>query len=1615
MVRTHLLAALLSFPLLVSCVDDDQQLRFDPDPLELPDALPGFTSSGELTLSNTTGTTWTLTALSFSSSDEAGADAERFEVVLAEGAGLPLDVEPGGVANFTVVFSPQTVRGYESILTASLTMSDYMVGGGGCSSGCGRDAPEDLTFFATARVVGFGSTDATFEDCTDGEDNDGDDLVDCDDPDCATAPECAEGEQECDNEIDDDGDGLVDCDDPDCFGDPACGGDEEICDDGIDNDGDGRIDCEDGDCVGDPACETIEGCEPSGTVECGAFLTSSTSNLENNWESYCGGGPGPGPGPGGGGWDGPEEVWIYVADQPGEVYVAATAPGWDLDMTVLRARETDDELVCDPDECVATAWNPPFVETEELTFFAETGAVYFIVLDGWGGESGTYDLFVECFGGEGEFECGDFIDNDGDGLVDCDDPDCIGTPECGGGGNCEPVTVVECGLSYAGNNDSPASTNQIVDWCDEGFDGWTGPEIAALFLPNATGEVTVTLDGLSDDLDLTVLLAVPTPGGEVECDPDVCVANDWAGGDTPEQVTFQAFAGTPYIFAVDGWAGAVSEFEVTIECEGGFLEECDNGVDDDGDGLVDCDDPDCAGFPDCVGGVEICDDGLDNDGDGLIDCDDLESCNTFPACDYGDGDCCTDNGDPGCENELGEDCVCAIDPYCCEVTWDSICADEFENDCGGTCGGPISEVCDNGADDDGDGLIDCDDADCDLFPGCIGPTFELSCTNGVDDDGDGFVDCDDSDCAADPNCLPGFEDCTDGIDNDGDGDVDCDDSDCTFEPACDAGDGDCCVANGTPGCEDEAGEDAVCAADPYCCNVTWDFICADAYQDVFGGSCGTEDCNNGLDDDADGLVDCDDPDCVDSDACPGIEICTNGIDDDGDGAVDCADSDCAGDPNCIPPVEANCINNIDDDGDGFIDCADSDCLLDPNCNIPGTETNCANGIDDDADGAIDCDDSDCTLDPNCNVVGFETSCTDGVDNDLDGAIDCDDGDCASFPGCVNPPETNCDNGIDDDADGWTDCFDPDCATDPECATGEVCDDFVDNDGDGDIDCDDSDCSADVNCVDPGECSPIANVGCGDTISGSNFGAGSTDNTDEYCGNPLPPGWTGPEVTYLFTPTYDGEVVISLSGLTEDLDIQAIVDDGGCDLEDCEANGWNPPPDDEEMDWFAFAGTPYFIVIDGWAGAESNFVMSITCTPQDEQDCSDGLDDDLDGDIDCDDIDCLGTPSCPELFCDDGVDNDADGQIDCNDPDCFGTPTCVPELNCVDGIDNDGDGAIDCDDSDCAAVPACVAQPEDCADGIDNDGDGDVDCDDSDCDLEEGCDPGDGECCEVNGTPGCEDEVGQACVCASDPYCCDVTWDSICADAYADFCGGDCDDEEICDNGLDDDGDGDEDCFDSDCAGFPGCGTETDCSNGFDDDADGLADCNDLDCYGQPGCPLVIFSSVDDDAADFVHFPLANHSSGTEWEIGIPDSASQTGSGPNAARTGTFAWCTGCADPVVDGGRYNAYLVAQPTVFDLSAYTTGTLELSWWHWQVSPGFPQFDVTWVDASDDGGNSASTLWGPSTASSPTWTYEVVDVSNYGGGDLTFAFRYDTLTGFGGGDTDGWYIDDVELIWYP
>lgn len=95
-------------------------------------------------------------------------------------------------------------------------------------------------------------------------------------------------------------------------------------------------------------------------------------------------------------------------------------------------------------------------------------------------------------------------------------------------------------------------------------------------------------------------------------------------------------------------------------------------------------------------------------------------------------------------------------------------------------GSTTREQCWDGIDNDGDGLVDCDDGDC--VDEC-GAEREYDCFNGRDDDHDGLVDCDDPDCAYEMECY-GERDCGDRLDNDGDGLADCDDPDCWDQPVC---------------------------------------------------------------------------------------------------------------------------------------------------------------------------------------------------------------------------------------------------------------------------------------------------------------------------------------------------------------------------------------------------------------------------------------------------------------------------------------------------------------------------------------------------------------------------------------------------------------------------------------------------------------------------------------------------------------------------------------------------------------------------------------------------------------------------------------------------------------
>ncbi len=291
------------------------------------------------------------------------------------------------------------------------------------------------------------------------------------------------------------------------------------------------------------------------------------------------------------------------------------------------------------------------------------------------------------------------------------------------------------------------------------------------------------------------------------------------------------------------------------------------------------------------------------------------------------------------------------------------------------------------------------------------------------------------------------------------------------------------------------------------------------------------------------------------------ENCTNGIDDDGDNAVDCNDLDCSSDPACGGSPE-NCTNGIDDDQDGLIDCDDQvDCSSDPSCQTGGTEI-CNNGIDD--DGLFGCDCADllgCLFDFNCLLAPTEeTNCTDGQDDDLDCLVDCADPDCATDAACGGLVEI-CDNGVDDDNDGAADCDDSDCAghaSCPQCspATTIACGDNLSGD----------------------------NSGGTDTFSDwGSYCSGAVDNTGPEAYYVFS-HTAGGSVTVDLNISGGDDLELFVVGESSS-DCNAT---GDC-MDYSQSTGST-----ETITFTATAGATYYIIVDGYNGAAGGFNLAVSC-------------------------------------------------------------------------------------------------------------------------------------------------------------------------------------------------------------------------------------------------------------------------------------------------------------------------------------------------------------------------------------------------------------------------------------
>ncbi|MGI5865628.1 MAG: clostripain-related cysteine peptidase, partial [Myxococcales bacterium] len=379
----------------------------------------------------------------------------------------------------------------------------------------------------------------------------------------------ASGAEDCATPGDEDGDGLADCADPDCASAPECLS-GATCDDAI-------------------ALELTDGTYSFTTV--GAADEHQPSCQSN---------------------DSSELVFRFEVTEP--INVAFETSGFDT-VLYLRSSCTGADLYCDDDS--GSTFRGSRIEA------ALTAGTYFLFVDGFNNVASNFTLTVdvEAVGscGEGETPCG--LDCCGAGET-CADGVCVG----GTVGSCtlpSSYGVVDVAGAIEGSPDSAMAVQAALPSADGTYD-LIAFELYAGFGALAQGIApgSYTLQG--DDLNYATCGLCLRLFGDIDTSSGTFTQQFFAtgGGVVIDQVegTFIATVidATFVEVTIDStsWqstpvpGGCTTEFEsIAFNRPASGAEDCATPGDEDGDGLADCADPDCASAPECLSGA-TCDDAI---------------------------------------------------------------------------------------------------------------------------------------------------------------------------------------------------------------------------------------------------------------------------------------------------------------------------------------------------------------------------------------------------------------------------------------------------------------------------------------------------------------------------------------------------------------------------------------------------------------------------------------------------------------------------------------------------------------------------------------------------------------------------------------------------------------------------------------------------------------------------------------------------------------------------------------------------------------------------------------------------------------------------------------------
>jgi cysteine-rich repeat protein len=530
---------------------------------------------------------------------------------------------------------------------------------------------------------------------------------------------------------------------------------------------------------------------------------------------------------------------------------------------------------------------------------------------------------------------------------------------------------------------------------------------------------------------------------------------------------------------------------------------------------------------------------------------------------------------------------------------------------------------------------------------------------------------------------------------------------------------------------------------------------------------------------------------------------------------------------------------------------------------------CGNG---EIESFEECDDGNIQSNDGCSnfcKIELTEDCFNGNDDDSDGLIDCSDPDCFGGENCTGEI---CRNGIDDDNNGLIDCDDPHCFSLNECLSDEDCTNKIDDDNNGLIDCDDSVCINHPGC---GSCDPDETFSSIIPQSQVTPQLNSFENiVSTPCGSDTDSYWVSRVII-----TSPVSITMDSSTLLESNFIVTIFKEEEpnqtCELDFFTCVNLNEGSSPKLYHPLLPPGTYRF-----YFSNPNNNTINISFSDPVFENCSNNMDDDGNGLVDCEDPVCLSEINCLIENCFNGIDDTQNSLVDCEDPSC--AVECAPIENCSNEIDDDLDGATDCKDPDCAGSSEC--QGSSC---ISYSWLGDLnrgsyittpfDTTTTDNSYSSSCggwgpdythsfnllssanilihmtqqgshslslatEAGEGSLCN-SGELYCIESAGlhlplTATFLSLPPAKYFLLIDSKSSDASGfgeleiNVTGSD---SELCINSLDDDGDGNIDCDDSECSSLSICAGETLCHDNIDNDSDGWQDCQDPNCIDDQAC------------------------------------------------------------------------------------------------------------------------------------------------------------------------------------